>query len=201
MAIYNFDSEKEQFVTIDSIPDFRTEVERKMSPLSLYNHAKPDIAYAERMADEIINLSGAVVTLYLKEPKRDAKEIEVWDEDADPLYRTGKVMKAYFKPEPTQQELTRWGYDQRLRITAVFSRAALFKESGVGQRLLLPGDVIEAPYNLPSNFDYSAFRFRILNVKQAGFFEYRWLYLEASCELITGDEALKVPFNKPKVQQ
>lgn len=201
MAIYSFDGNKEQFITIDAIPDFRTDVERKNSPLSLYNHAKPDIAYAERMADEVINLSGALVTVFLKEPKRDAKEIEVWDEDADPLYRAGKNMKAYFKPEPTQQELTRWGYDQRLRATMVFSRAALFKEPGIGQRLLLPGDVIQAPYNLPTNFDYGPLRFRVLNTKQSGFFEYRWLYVETTCELLTGDEALKVPFNSPKVQQ
>lgn len=196
MAIYSFDSGSGQFSSMDQVPDFRTEAEQTSSPLSLYNNT--DTGYAERMANELINLSGAAVTLYLKEPKRDAKEIEVWDEDADPIYRNGINLKAYFKPEPTQQELTRWGYDQRLRITAVFSRGMLLAQPGIGKRLLLPGDVVDAPYNLPSNFDYGPFRFRIINTKQSGFFEYRWLYVEAACELLTGDEALKVPFNKPK---
>lgn len=169
------------------------------SPLSLYNHEKQDIAYAERLAEEVVNLSGAIVTVFLKEPKRDSPELDVWDEDADPLYQNGKVMKAYFKPEPTQGELTRWGYDLRLRMTAVFSRAALFKHPNVGQRLLQPGDVIEAPYNLPTNFDEGPLRFRIINTTQSGFFEYRWLYLECTCELLTGDKAVAVPFNKPKL--
>lgn len=196
MAIYSFNGDTGQFSSMDSVPDFRSEAEQTQSPLSIYN--SPDTGYAERQANEIINLSGALVTLYLKEPKRDAKEIEVWDEDADPIYRNPISLKAYFKPEPTQQELTRWGYDQRLRITCVFSRGMLLANPNIGKRLLLPGDVVDAPYNLPSNFDYGPFRFRIINTKQAGFFEYKWLYVEAACELLTGDEALKVPFNKPK---
>lgn len=200
MAIYSFDGDLNQFSSMDSVPDFRTEAEKTNSPLSLFNNTSSDIALAERQAAEIINISGATITLYLKEPKRDAPEIEVWDEDADPIYRQGKSMKAYFKPEPAQQELTRWGYDQRLRITVVFARASLMAVTGIGNRLVLPGDVIEAPYNLPSNFDYNAFRFRILNVKQAGFFKYRWLYVECSCELITGDQALQVPFKSPTPQ-
>lgn len=196
MAIYSYDSNSGQFSSVDRVPDFRSEIEQTQSPLSLYNNT--DVGLAERQAVEIINLSGAQVTIYLKEPKRDAKEIEVWDEDADPLYRSGIGMKAYFKPEPTQQELTRWGYDQRLRATIVFARTMLLGHAQIGKRLLLPGDVIEAPYNLPSNFDYGPFRFRIINTKQNGFFMYRWLYVEAACELITGDEALRVPFGSPK---
>ena len=196
MAIYNF-GDINQFSNINDVPDFRSEEEQANSPLSLFNNNSSDIAFAERQAAEIINISGAVITLYMKEPKRDAKEIEVWDEDADPLYRAGVSMKAFFKPEPTQQELTRWGVDQRIRATMVFSRALLLGNPQVGKRLLLPGDVIEAPYNLPSNFDYGPFRFRVLNVKQTGFFKYRWLYVECACELITGDQALRVPFKSP----
>jgi hypothetical protein len=194
MAIYSFDGSQNQFSSMDSIPDMRSDVEQTQSPLSLFNNASADIAFAERQAAEIINISGAAITLYLKEPKRDAPEIEVWDEDADPLYRSGMSLKAFFKPEPTQQELTRWGFDQRIRITAVFSRATLLAQPGIGKRLVLPGDVIEAPYNLPSGQDYGPFRFRIINAKQSGFFKYRWLYVETACELLTGDEAVRVPF-------
>lgn len=195
MAIYSFDGNLNQFSSVDSVPDFRSDVEQTNSPLSLYNNNSADIALAERQAAEIINISGAVITIYMKEPKRDAKEIEVWDEDADPLYRSPVSMKAYFKPEPTQQELTRWGFDQRIRITVVFARTQLLGNPQIGKRMLLPGDVIEAPYNLPSGFDYGPFRFRIINTKQTGFFKYRWLYVETACELLTGDQALRVPFN------
>lgn len=190
MTIYNFDI-KEKFTTIDSVPDFRSDVEKQFSPLSTYNHDKPDIAYAERLAEELINISGAWITLFLKEPKQGAVT-EIWDEDADPLYRAGKKIKAYFKPEPVMTELTRWGIDVPIRITVVFSRAMLMADRSIGERLLLPGDAIEAPYNLPTIFDTGPLRFRILNSKQDGFFQYRWLYVNTICELLTGDEALKV---------
>lgn len=197
MAIYNFDAHREQFVTIDSIPDFRTEVEKQLTPIAIYNHDKPDIAYAERMAEELVNISGALVTVFLKEPKGDTAENDVWDEDADPLYRAGKKMKAYFKPEPSMTELTRWGIDTPIKIILVFSRAVLMKEPGIGERLLLAGDVVEAPYNMPTKFDTGPLRFRVLNTKQEGNFQYRWLYLHAICELLTGDEALKVRTEGP----
>lgn len=195
MAIHNFDGMREQFVTIDNVPDFRSDVEKQLTPLSIYDHSKPDIAYAERMAEEIINVSGALVTIFLKEPKRDTSETEIWDEDADPLYRAGIKIKAFFKPEPNLAELTRWGVDVPLRATIVFSRASLLKDPQIGARLLFAGDVIEAPYNLPTKFDVGPIRFRILNAKQDGFFQYRWLYLNAICELITGDQALQVRTN------
>ena len=198
MAIHDFGSQREQYISIDSIPDFRTEVEKQLSPLSIYNHDKPDIAYAERMAEEVINISGAWVTVFLKQPKGDSVELEVWDEDADPIYSNGKMMKAYFKPEPVLAELTRWGIDKPIRISLAFSRAGLIKETGIGMRLLMPGDVVEVPYNLPSVTDQGPLRFRVLNASQEGFFHYRWLYLKAVCELITGDLALKIRTNNKK---
>lgn len=190
---------RQQLVTIDAIPDFRSKEEKQFTLLSLYDHSKADIAYAERLAEEIINISGAWVTVFLKEPKRDTRADEVWDEDADPLYRSGIKTKAYFKPEPVQSELTRWGVDTATKATIVFSRAAIFQEDGIGSRLLLPGDVIEAPYNYATKFDTGPYRFRILNVKHDGFFEYRWLYLHAVCELITGDDALQVRTNNKDI--
>jgi hypothetical protein len=192
VAIHNFDAMREQFVTIDSIPDHRSDVEKQFTPLSTYNHGKPDIAYAERLAEEMINISGAWITLFIKEPKGDSQELEIWDEDADPIYRAGKKMKAYFKPEPVMTELTRWGVDTPLRITVVFSRASLMMDGSINERLVQPGDVIEAPYNLPTPYDTGPLMFRILNSKEDGFFQYRWLYVNAICELITGDDTLKV---------
>ena len=199
--IHNFDAQREQYISIDNIPEFRTEVEKQLTPISIYDHSKPDIAYAERMAEEVINISGAWVTVFLKQPKGDSPELEVWDEDADPIYSVGKKMKAWFKPEPVLAELTRWGIDKPIRITVAFARTTLIKEPNIGMRLLVPGDVIEAPYNLPNTTDTGPLRFRILNSSQEGFFHYRWLYVKSICELITGDQALKVRTDNVKNPQ
>ena len=190
MAIHDFNQQKELFVTIDKVPDFRSEVEKQLTPLSIYNHHKSDIALAERWSEEIINVSGAWISLHLKMPKPPDAD-EVWDEDADPVYDNPKDFKAWFKPEHTMFELTRWGLDVALPITVVFSRAVLMKE--IGERLIQVGDVIEAPYNIPSLPENPSGPkyFRALNVKNTGNFMYRWLYIECHCELITGDRALR----------
>lgn len=195
MPIYNFNS-GERLTTMDSIPDFRSDAEREESPLSLYNHDKPDIAYAERMAEELINLSGAVVTVFLKEPKGDTEDMEVWDEDADPMYRNGVQLKAYIKPENIAIELTKWGLDVPLNMDIVFHRSTII--STFGKRLLAVGDVIRVPYNAAKALMSEPkrdFDFRILNVYDSGNFQYRWLYYTAKSQLITGDEALKVRTN------
>lgn len=193
MGIHQFDSPQEKFISIDNLPDYRSEVEKFLTPISIYNHDSPDLALSERMAEEVINISGAVVTVYIRMPKGDSEQLEVWDEDADPVYANGLMMKAYFKPEPVLTELTKWGVDVPIRVTLVFSRAMILKE--LGHRMLQPGDVIQAPYNLPDTHNKGIMRFRVLNSTQEGFFKYRWLYNKVICELITGDEALDVKFN------
>lgn len=193
MAIYNFNSKNEQVSTIDTITDFRSDVEQNFSPLSLYNHDKPDIAYAERLAGELINLSGAWVTIYLKELKADAEEMEVWDEDADPIYRGGKELKAYTKPDTIAFELTRWGIDNPLKLNIIFHRPSLI--AAFGGRLIAPGDVIRVPYNAARSLlssDRSHYDFRVLNAFDSGNFQYRWLYFTANTQLLTGDEAVRV---------
>jgi len=193
MPIYNFNSANELASTMDSIPDFRSAAEQEFSPLALYNHDKPDIAYAERMAAELVNLSGAWTTIFLKEPKNDTEEAEVWDEDADPIYRDGIGTKAYLKPDTISLELTRWGIDVPLKLTIVFHRATLIDK--LGSRLLVPGDVIRVPYNAARALlspEKKPFDFRIMNVFDSGNFQYRWLYYTAVTELITGDEAVIV---------
>lgn len=194
MPIYNFNSANEQLSTMSSIPDLRSATQQEFSPLSIYNHEKPDIAYAERMAAELINLSGAWVTIFLKQPKNDAEELEVWDEDADPIYTGGIGIKAYMKPDTVSLELTRWGIDVPLKLTIVFHRATLIDK--LGKRLIAPGDAIRVPYNaarvLLSPGERKPFDFRIMNTFDSGNFWYRWLYYTAVTELITGDEAVKV---------
>lgn len=196
MGLHNF-SMDEQFSTIDKVPDFRTEEEKRFTPLSIYNHDKADIGYAERMAEELINVSGSWVMLFRRLPKSEISEDEVWDEDADPIYADGMRLKAHVKPELIRVELTRFGVDIPLKATITFSRAVLLEE--IGERLLIPGDIIEVPYNIPSfqraepsKAFKSSTRFRILNSFPTGNFMYRWLYQAATSELVTGDKALRV---------
>lgn len=194
MPVYNFNSRGEQVSTFSNLPDPRSVIEQQFSPLAIYDHEKPDIAYAERMAAELINLAGAWVSVFLKEPKADAEEIEVWDEDADPIYRGGKEMKAYIKLDTVSLEYTRWGIDVPLKVTVVFHRGTLVND--LGSRLVAPGDVVRIPYNaaraLLDPDRNRPFYFRVLNAYDSGNFWYRWLYYTAVVELITGDQALRI---------
>jgi len=195
MPVYDFfrsfNESDERFISIDELPDHRTETEKQHTPLAVYNHAKPDLAYAERLAEETINISGAFVTLYQKEPYVDRDDLDdVWDEDADPIYREGIDLKAWFKVDSLNIEVTKWGVDSPLQTTITFPRAALAKLVGL-ERLITVGDVIEVPYNAPKLRGPA--RFRVLNAYDAGNWHYRWLYYTAVCELLTGDEALRVP--------
>jgi len=195
MAIHNFGQQKERFISIDRMPDFRSEVEKQFTPLSIYDHEKADIALAERWSEEIINVSGAWVSFYEYIPKPDS-ELEVWDTDPNPIYKRPVHMKAFFKPEETRFEFTRWGIDIPIKATVVMSRAVMIKQ--VGTRLAVPGDIFELPYNVPSietkleDHHIGPKRFRVLNGFSSGMFMYRWLYITALCQLITGDKALNV---------
>jgi len=191
MPIHDFDAQKEQFITIDEIQDNRSELEKQLSPLSVYNHNKPDIALAERYVEEFINVSGAWVSIFPRIPK-EKQELNVWDEDENPIYGDPIDLKAYFSPDPVSWELTRWGEDNPLKVDVVFSRAILLKR--LGDRLLVQGDVIELPYNeiLARLFPVGPWRVQVLNGASTGNFHYRWLYYTVNCELMIGDEADQV---------
>lgn len=194
MPVYDFfrsfNDQDEKFSSIDDLPDFRSDIEKTYTPLSVYNQAKSDYAYAERLAEEAINVGGAFVTIYLKEPNLDKDGLaDVWDEDADPLYRQGITTKGWFKVDSLNIEMTRYGVDSPLQTTVTFPRATLAKLVGM-ERLLTVGDVIELPYNAPKLRGPA--RFRVLNAYDSGNWHYRWLYYTAVCELLTGDDAVKV---------
>ena len=197
MPVYDFfrtfNEDDERFSSINELPDCRSEVEKQHTPLAVYNHAKPDLAFAERLAEETINIAGAWVTLYIKEPFIDHDNLDdPWDEDADPIYRQGIKLKGWFKVDSLNIEQTRWGVDSPLQITVVFPRAVLGNIVGLKQ-LVTVGDVVEIPYNSPKLRGPA--RFRVLNAYDSGMFHYRWLYYTSVCELLTGDEALKVTHN------
>jgi hypothetical protein len=177
-------------LSIDKIPDHRSSVEKMQSPLAAFNAEKPDIAYVERLAEEAVNLMGASVRIFIKQPIIDP--IEPWDEDADPMYSQGIVLKGYFKPQPRKMDLLAYGVDAKIPIVITFSRATLLQTTGIGERLIQPGDQIEIPYNHIDEMVSGPMKVRVLNATPAGNYHYRWLYHECSCENITGDEALQV---------
>jgi hypothetical protein len=141
--IYNFDF-KQQYSSIDKVPDQRSEEERLNSILSVYNHDSNDIAYAERVAEELINISGAWTVIY-KRTRNAGNKDEVWDEDADPTYQHAKRLKGRFAPAPAEILLTKWGVDVPNQTTITYSRANVLKE--MGKLMISEGDVIVVPHN------------------------------------------------------
>jgi len=116
-----------------------------------------------------------------------------------PVYRPGIDFKAQLKHNPVALELTRWGVDIPLKITVTFARAILIQATG--ERLIAPGDVIEAPYNIPRQGQVfqrgtadepGRLKFRVTTVAHTGNFMHRWLYLTCSTELLEGDPAIQV---------
>lgn len=195
MPIHDFDQGREKFSSMDELPDFRSDVEKEFTPLSIFNNDKPDLALYERWAEEAINISGAWVTVFAKEPtvKGEGHPMDIYDEDPDPQYRTGIKIKAHVKFDEWKLQLTRWGVDSELTANITFSRAFLGKTIGFG-RMLNPGDVIEVPYNRSGSS--GPLRFRVKNENESGVVNYRWMYYSAICELIVGDNTLSVPYSK-----
>ena len=194
MGIYNFGDTAQRFVSAEDVPDFRSPAEQFASPNSVYNPQKPDYGYVERMAMEFMNISGAIVTIYPKLPDMTEGIDQDFDEDAHPQYGNGIITKAYFKPEPKRMELKKFGIDTLTSVTLVFSRAQLMMMPEIGDRLLLPGDVIKIPYNHVDEIK-NPMMVRVLNATPMGNFHYRWIYHQVTCEPITGDE-LVAPRNE-----
>lgn len=202
MPIHNFDH-KQEFVSIDKIPDFRSEEERNNSLLSTYNHQSNDIAYAERMAEEVILLSGAWVTVHPRAINNGNRD-EVWDEDADPKYLRGTKMKGFFAPKPVETELTKWGVDAPNQTTIWFSRAQVYKT--FGSRMISEGDLIILPHNTMAvtqndgreGIGTRMDRFRVLNSSDQGMFKYRWIYWTCVLENLSGDVTIDVDYGGEK---
>jgi hypothetical protein len=183
---FNFSTD-ERFVSIDDVPDLRSDADKVFTPLSVFNHAKPDLGYAERLAEETINIVGAWVLIL---PRTDNADVnEVWEEDPNPSYKNGIRLKGYFKPEPTGLELTKWGVDAPNQTTIVFARSTILQQFGQ-KRMLRPGDVISIPHNALGQVRIN--KFRIVDAQDSGNFHYRWLYYQALLENIIDDKSLNV---------
>ena len=200
MPIYNFDN-KQSYVTIDKVPDFRSDEEKLNSLLSIYNHGNPDIAYAERLAEEIINISGAWVTVYPRAINSGNRD-DIWDEDADPKFHRGVKLKGYFAPKPVAAQMTKWGIDAPNQTSVWFSRANIYKL--FGNRMVTEGDIIILPHNTMSviqddnrdGLGTKMDRFRVISASDQGNFKFRWIYWVCACENITGDPTVDVEFVK-----
>lgn len=160
---------------------YRSDVDQQNSPISLFDPDTGDVKLARQMADEMINVSGAEIQIYLRTDNNDIDH--VFDEDADPTYWPPVTIKAFFKPAPLELELEKWGADLGdLRSEVVFSHRQLYER--YGGRMLRVGDVLLLPYNAaainPTNY-------RITNATPSGNFRYNWLYFTCQVEILTAD--------------
>lgn len=196
MTIHNF-STQQQFTTVDKLPDHRTEIEKQQTLLSVYNHDNPDIAYAERLAEEIVNISGAPIMVYKR--RRNQRD-DVWEEDADPTYKNRQMIYGRLLPEPAEIQLTRFGVDVPNTSTIVFARSVVLKQ--FGNRMISEGDVLIVPHNTLIGTQFTDIRdgsadnridqYRVVKSGDTGNFKYRWLYWSCVVEAVTGDKTIDV---------
>lgn len=168
------------------VESFQSDTEREASTLSVFNPDNPEIRTARSLADEMVNISGAEVKVYLRTDNADYDA--VWDEDPDPTYWNMVPMKAFFKPDAVQSELKEWGIDTLNKTDVIFSHRQLHEL--FGERMLRPGDVIKLPFNAANN-SLSPSTYRIVNATPSGNFKYTWLYFTCSVETITQDVTVK----------
>ena len=199
--IYDFDAHQ-QFSSIDKLPDNRSDQEKLDSLLSVYNHGSPDIAYAERLMEEVSNLSGGWITVF-KRNRNPGNKDEVWDEDADPTYRKGIKVKGFFAPAPAEITLTKFGVDIENNVTIHFSRAITLHE--FGKEMITEGDVLIVPHNTLTAAQSTDLRdgpmnrvdtYRVLKSADTANFKYRWLFWSVTCQNVTGDTSIQVDFRK-----
>ncbi len=187
MAIHNFaqlgGSPGDQFAS------FQSNMEKQHSPLQLHDPANPDHGFVRSIAEEIVNISGASLVVYIR---TDNSFDDVWEEDADPTYYPGERIKGYFAPQPKETELTPWGADTPNATKVTFSRSAVINQ--FGDRMIRIGDVIELPYNARGAVKPD--RYRVLNAADAGQFRYEWFYWDCAVESITDDITIDPDFAK-----
>ena len=177
-----------------TLKSFRSDVEQRNSPIQIYNPESADLRLARSLANEQINVSGAEIKVYIRTDNADYDE--VWDEDPDPTYWNPEFMKAYFKPQPIEVELAKWGADTKNKTEVVFSHLQVFGQ--FGERMLRAGDVVQLPYNAAA---ISPKNFRIINATPSGNFRYHWLYLTCTVETLTADITIRPEEDMPSEER
>lgn len=188
MAVFNFGTSIGMSDTDFSaaIADYRSDSEQANPSLSVYNPDAPEIATARTLADEMINISGAPVRIYLRTNNGDYDY--VWEEDPDPTYWNPINVKGFYKPAPLEMELKKWGVDTLNRAEIIFSHKQIFELCG--ERMLRTGDVVELNYN-SANKSLNPKHYRIVNATPSGNFRYIWLYMTCNIETLAADVAVK----------
>lgn len=176
------------------LESYRSETEQRHTPLAIHDIENKDIALARSLAEEMINVSGAEVKVFVRTDNADFDA--VWDEDPDPTYWNPIYVKAFFKPEPIEVELTKWGADTTNKTEVVFGHYSIHQR--LGDRMLRTGDVIQLPYNAAN---ISPRNYRILNATPSGNFRYTWLYLTCQVETLTADIAVRPEEDMPEEEQ
>lgn len=169
--------------TFDTIlTSYRSENEQRHTPVAIHDNESADIRLARSQVREMIQVSGAEVTVYVRTDNADFDSI--WDEDPDPTYWNPVKIKGYFKPQPLEAELKVWGAEIVNKTEIVFDHYEIHQL--LGERMLRAGDVIQIPYNA-ATVALNPKNYRILNVTPSGNFRYTWLYLTCQMETLTAD--------------
>lgn len=196
MPIYRFGFNTDEVPEGDlfdlSHSDLRSDVEQRHTPLALHDPDSNDLKLARARANEIINVSGAEVKVYTRTENADYDD--VWDSDPDPTYWNSFPMKAFFKPQPLETELKKWGADTPNKTEVVFSHQQLYQL--LGERMLRAGDVIQLPYNAATRA-LAPKNYRITNATPSGNFRYNWLYFTCQVEVLTADITVRPPDDSP----
>ena len=151
----------------------------------LFDYDSPDIKLASLRAKEMISISGADVTVYPRIKKFDYDK--TWEEDPNPLYGSGRKLKAFFVPKPTEAIITMAGIDAPNQMSIVFSRQDVIEI--FGDRYVIPGDIIDAPYG---GSVLKPRKYRIINAQDTGNFKYVWMYITCVCETIPDDITIDI---------
>ena len=178
------------------LTSYRSESELRHTPIAIHDYESADIKLARSKAREMINVSGAEVTVFIRTDNHDYDA--VWDEDPDPTYWNPMKIKGYFKPQPVETELKEWGAESINKTEIVFDHFSIKQLNG--SRMLRIGDVVQLPFNSvdpnlgPKNY-------RILNVTPSGNFRYTWLYLTCVLETLTADITVRPEEDMPEEER
>lgn len=190
--IYSFSSEQ---ALASGFSGFRSDVEQSNPLYQVQNADSADITTVRRLATEMIQINGANVRIHPRTNNDDHNK--VWDEDADPTYKTPVNCKGFFVPQPLEYELTQWGVDTTNKAEIVFSLDEMV--SLFGNRLLRTGDLIELPFN--SQMKEKPKYYLVDNAQEFGNFRYTWLYLKCQTTLMPGEVNLKPAQDHTMVDQ
>jgi len=163
----------------------RSDVEQHNPLIQLHDPESKDHGLTGSLSVEIINVSGAEVVVYIRTDHSGFDE--VFEEDPDPTYYSGKRIKAFFVPQPKKTELLEYGIDTPNKAEIVFSRVQVVEL--FGSRMIRAGDIIEIPYNAKQ---IKLDRYRVLNAFDSGNFKYEWYYWTCEVENIPSDKVLDI---------